>query len=191
MADLNIKMTIAMIKKRIDIPITDEEIDYYVKYHRPSKIQTLLVYSYYTKYFGTYRDLNLLTRRNYMELLILLKKKLLLELGYYDEEEQQMHYASLPYLLTGNLSDKVNTRVIRNNKFISKIEENEMYNHLIDDEYNLLEEIKPETIISLLSSFINTRFTYVVYEQPELLGEEIFYSENKVSDELLFFLNML
>ena len=112
LADLNIEMTIKAIMRQIDIPLSEDEINYYMIHHHPSKIQIQLVYAYYTKYFGSYRDLNLLTRKQYITLLLLLKKKLLLELGF--ENDGKIHYASLPYLLTGNLIDRVNTRIIRN-----------------------------------------------------------------------------
>lgn len=191
MSDLNIELTIDRIRRQIDIPISEEEINYYMINHHPSKIQIQLVYAYYTKYFGSYRDLNLLTRKQYITLLLLLKKKLLLDLGYEQDEDGELHYASLPYLLTGNLSDKVNTRIIRNNKFIAKIEESYMYQNLIENKYRLLGFLKQDAVLSLLSSIINTRFTYVTYEYPELLGTEIFYSEDKISDELLFFLSSI
>ena len=191
MSDLNIKLTIERIKKQIDIPLSEEEIQYYIKHHKPSKLQIQFVYAYYTKYFFSYRDLNLLTRRQYVILLLLLKKKLLLDLGYETDEDGELHYASLPYLLTGNLIDKVNTRVIRNNKFVMKIEENYMYKNLIENKYKMLNYLKPDELLSLLSSIINTRFTYVTYEYPELLDTEIFYSEDKISDELLFFLSSI
>ena len=191
LSDLNIKMTIERIKKRIDVPITEEEIEFYMINHQPSKIQIQLVYAYYTKYFGSYRDLNLLPRKEYITLLLLLKKKLLIELGYETDTKGEIHYASLPYLLTGNLSDKVNTRIIRNNNFILKLKNNYMFKDLINKKYHLLEFLKPESMISLLSSFINSRFTYVTYEYPELLGTEIVYNDDKISDELLFFLDSI
>jgi hypothetical protein len=191
MSDLNIELTIKRIQRRIDVPISNDEIEYYLQNHHPSKLQIQLVYAYYTKYFGTYRDLNLLTRKQYIILLLLLKKKLLIDLGYEEDEAGKIHYACLPYILTGNLSDKVNTRIIRNNKFIAKIEESYMYQDLIHNKYNLLECIKPDAILSLLSQIINTRFTYVTYEYQELTGTEISYNEDKISDELLFFLSCL
>lgn len=191
MADMNIKLTIDRIKKQIDVPISDEEVEYYMMNHNPSKIQVQLVYAYYTKYFGSFRDLNLLTKRDYMTLLILLKKKLLIELGYETDEDGEVHCAVLPYLLTGNLADKVNTRIIRNNKFTQKVKDDYLYSELIDVKYRLLESIKPEFILSLLSSLINTRFTFVAFERPDLLGDEIVYSEDKISDEALFFLNSI
>lgn len=193
MADINIEMTIKKIRDNIDLPITTEEVDYYMINHQPSKIQILLVHAYYAKYFGSYRDLKLLTKRDYIILLLLLKKKLLLDLGYEENigDETIIHTASLPYILTGNLSDKVNTRIIRNNKFIAKIEESYIYQDLINNKYRLLNLVKKDELLSILSTIINTIFTYVVYEQPDLLGTEIVYSEDKIADELLFFLSTI
>lgn len=188
LSDLNIEQTMNRIRRMIDIPVSEDEIMYYIKNHKPVSIQIELVYAYYTKYFGVYRDLNLLTRKQYIELLLLLKKKLLLDLGYEKDSQGEIHYASLPYLLTGNVSDKINTKLIRNNAFISKIEKNYMYQSLINHKYRNLESIKPRIILQKLSSIINTRFTYVTYEYPELLGTEIVYPDDKIIDELLFFL---
>lgn len=190
-ADINIDKTIERLRKIIDVPLSEDEIDYYRKHLVPSKIQILLIYAYYAKYFGSYRDLNLITRRDYIILALLLKKKLLIELGYEKDEDGTVHQAALPYILTGNLADRVNTRIIRNNKFISKVSESYLYQNLINNKYKLLEQIKPDFLMSLLSTFNNTKFVYVAYENPELLGKEIVYSEDKISDELLFFLNSI
>lgn len=191
LADLNIDLTTKRIMKQIDVPISEEEIDYYVSNHQVSKIQRDLVYAYYTKYFGSYRDLNLLSARQYMTLVILLKKKLLIELGYEEDVNGEVHCAALPYILTGNVSDKVNTRLIRNNRFIARVTSNEGYMDLIQNKYSMLGYLKPEYLLQELSSVINTRFTYVAYEYPELLGTEIYYNEDKISDELIFFLKSL
>ena len=191
MADMNIELTTQRIIKQIDIPVSDEEIDYYLQNHEVSILQRDLVYAYYTKYFDSYRDLNLLTARQYMTLLLLLKKKLLIELGYEETEEGEIHHAALPYILTGNVTDKINNRIIRNNRFIAAIESSEQYQNLKNNKYKMVEYLKPEYILSTLSSVINTRFTYVTYEYPELLGTEICYSEEKIADELLHFLDSI
>jgi hypothetical protein len=121
--------------------------------------------------------------------MLLLKKKLLKELGF--ENNDEIYQAALPYILTGNLESKVNTRLIRNNRFISKIEESYLYQNLINNKYAYLQQIKPDYILSLVSSLINTKFSYVTYENTDLLGQEIEYSEDMISDELLFFLNSI
>jgi len=188
LSEMNVDFTIKRLEKMIDIEVTNEELEYYLNNFTPSKLQMQLVYSYLTRYFNSYRDENLININDYIHVLLLFKKRLLMNLGFQDIRFGEVKYAALPYILTGNLSEKVNTRIIRNIKFNSKIENNYMYQYLINEKYKYLEAIKPGYIKTLISSFINTRYTYCVYEYPELLGEEIVYPEDKISDELLFFL---
>lgn len=181
--DINIDKTFEKIKKLIDIDVTEEEIDYYREHLKLSDLQRQLIYAYYGKYFGSVRDLNLITARQYIHLALLLKKKLLIHDSVYE--------SVLPYILTGNSEDRVNTRLIRNHKFINKVEDSSLYQKLVNGKYRFLCQIKPDYILTILSTLINTRFSYVTYEKPELLGTEIVYSEDKISDELLSFLNSI
>ena len=191
LADLNIDLTTKYIEKVIDIKVSDEELEYYLKYYTPSEMQIEFINTYLTKYFDSYRDTGLINRRNYVKLMLLIKKKLLLDFGYENIEQGEIKSAALPYLLTGNLSDKVSTRIIRDSNVVHKIENNYMYQNLINNKYKNLESIKPGHILSIISSFVNTRYTYCVYEYPELLGEEIDYPEDKIAYEVLSFLNAI
>ena len=210
MSDINIPMTIEYLKRRFDISISNDEIDFYIKYHKPDDLQIQLVRSFFAKYFGSYRDLHLCTRRDYITLMLLLKKKLMIELGYdedtiyemNDDESSEtvdengniiktdntMRPVALPYIISGNLSDHINTRVIRNIKFTEKVESSYTFQKLQEENHKYLNYIKPNYDMSLISSLINTRFTYVEYDHPELLDQEITYSDDKVADEILFFL---
>ena len=191
LSEATIKVEMERIMKDNDFNISEDEINYYIKNHSPSEIQVLYVLSYWEKYFGSYRNMQQIDRRDYIILMLILKKRLLLEAGADNpnSKDDMYEYSKLPYLLTGNVQDKVNTRLIRNNKFVSKVKESYLYKKLVEEIYSNMMEVKPDYILSLLSQIINTKFTYVSYEHPELLGKEIEYSEDKISDELLFFLN--
>ena len=189
MADLNIPFTMNMLMKRFDIQITEDEIDYYMRHHNPDAIQRLLVLSYFANFFGSYRDLNLLRRRDYMILMLILKKKLTIELGYsIDEEDAEIRPMALPYIISANSSDHINTRIIRNGRFIEKVKESYTFDKLQKDNHKYLNFIKPDYDLEILSSCINTKYTYVEYYNKKLLGEEIVYGEDKISSELMFFL---
>lgn len=190
-SDMNIKLTTKRIEKIIDIEIPEEEIDYYVENFTPSKLQETLVHSYLTKYFGNYRDLNLLPRRDYIHLLLLVKKKLLIDFGYAHRNDDKIYYTILPYILTGNMSERVNNRVLRNARLDTKIENSYLYQDLINNKYKKLEMIKPGYLKDIIKNILNTRYTYCTYEYPEALGEEITYDENKGADEILYFLHQI
>lgn len=198
LSEINISLTIDYLKRLFDVGVTNEQIEYYVKYHKPSEIQVFLVNSFFAKYFGSYRDLNLLNRRFYITLLCILKKKLLLDLGY--DEEGVLHSAALPYILSGNMVDRLNNRVIRNMQFKSNIENTYLYEKLKTEKHQNMQYVlqkqksknngKATTDIetALASSLTNTKFTFVEYDHPELLGKEMNFSENKISCEVLYYL---
>lgn len=187
-ADVDVESEIERIRRDNDFNITEEEIDYYVKYHHPSPLQVNLVDSYWSKYFGSGKNLKLKDRRQYILLMLILKKKLLLRAGYGPDNEGLAENTKLPYIISGNVQDKVNTRIIRNTKYVTKLDESDNYRELNENKYSYLNTIRPDFILSILSQVNNTVFTYVVYEEPELLGKEIEFNEDKTSDELIFLL---
>ena len=155
---------------------------------KPSDIQIRLIKGYYGRYFGNVRDLNLITRNNFYKLALLLKKCLLIQYGWDERFDNINGYTSLPYILTGNLDGKMNSRIIRNNKYMNKLEEDIHYNYLCDSEYSLLLEIHPDEIKSIISTLINSRFTYVTPENKELTGTDIDYNEDRIGSEITYFL---
>lgn len=187
-ATMNADETAEEIKTMIDIPVSQEEVDYMMDHWKPNELQIRLINSYFASYFGNYRDTNLLTRNNFYYLALLLKKKLLLEHGLEINDDGVVESAALPYILTGNLEGRMNSRIIRNNKYMNKLEEDIHYIELCNTEYSLLLEIHGDEIKSIISTFVNSRFTYVTPEEPELTGTEIGYSEDKIGDEAVLFL---
>lgn len=188
MAELNAQFTINDIMRDLDIPISDDEIRYYRKHHHVSECQRQLVYSIYSSYFNSYRDLKLLEPDDYIRLLILLKKKLLLESGFaMDALGTDRIY--LPYILTGNLEGKINTRLIRNNQYQMAVEESSIYDHLNNVTYRRIQEKDKNMLKRILSTFATTTFSYVSYENPELLGKPIEYESYDIASEILYFIN--
>lgn len=189
MMDVIVQTTMKRIFEKYDVYISDEELAYYKENLKINNFQKELISAHFAKDFGNVEPLNLVSRDDFYRLILILKKNLLIHAGYEKDYNGYSETSKLAYLITANIADdSVNTRVIRNNKFKNKIDESYLYNKLKDEKYSHLQEIKPDYILSLLSKFINTRFTYVCYEQPELKDVEIEYNEDKLSDELLFFL---
>lgn len=192
LADLNIIMTIDRIRDMVDIPITEEEIDYHMQHSTFSDIQTEYIRAFYAKNFGNYNDLSLIPKRQMIILTLIMKKILLLDLGY-DADSKCIKRAALPYILSGNLEDRIVNRMVRNSKFVESLENSYKYQRLIGDDYLMLQQIdgKGEFIKSRLSTIINTKFSYVTYEAPELTGKEIEYDESQIADELCTFLEYI
>lgn len=179
LSEINIKNTINKIKTRFNISVDKDELDFYMRHHRINKFLMQLVHAYYAKFFEGYNDLMMLTKSQYIELLIILKKKMI-----YDG------FVFLPQIITGNIQGRLNSRVIQNNKFISRIESSALYRELIEDKFSAVIELKGENIIiNLLSNIINTKFTFVDYVMESKLDEVIDINQNTLSDEFLKFLS--
>lgn len=181
LSGINIKKTIKRIKKKMHITIDKEELEFYRSNLRITKFQSRLVFYFYAKYFGGYRDLNLLNRTQYLKLLIMLKKRL-----------QYQGFVYFPQILTANIEGRLNSRTIRNDKFLTKIETSTIYQSIITDKYSTLTDInKSDLILNLLSTILNTTFTFVDYDRPDMMGTVIELNQDAVSDEFLNFLNQL
>lgn len=188
-AEANISSEVKHLLKDNDFDITREEIMYYVNNHAPSDLQVQMVNSYWAKSFGVYRNMSLVSRIEYIILMLILKKRLLISAGIDGEDHPST--CALAYIISGNVSGTVNTRQIRKTRFVDKVEKSAHYKDLCEHKYKQLISIKPEYIKEILSKFINTSFTYVVYEAQDLLGQLIEYDEDTISDELLFFLKSI
>jgi hypothetical protein len=192
LSEINKEDTIRRLLKNNDVPISDDELDYYKMNQKSSDIQTHLIRSFYSRDFMSYRDQFLIPREESYVMLLLLKKKLILDAGYLDLAKEEVHSnVVLPYILTGNVSGKVNNRMVRNSKLLSKIEEDADYIYLVTKKYKELEELKPGYIKAILSTFIYTKFTYVCYEEPSLTGQEIVAPEDQICHELIQFLKAI
>ena len=189
LAEMNIATTMARIMKDNDFEISENEIQYYIKNHNMHRLQVQLVCAYWAKYFGGYMNMELINRRQYIILMLILKKRLFDTAGY--DGSGSIETCALPYILSGNVSGTVNTRQIRKNKFVEKVRNTALYQKMCEGKYSQLISIKPDYIMEILSKFINTSFTYVVWEEEELLGTPIVYDEDTISDELLFFLSRI
>lgn len=185
-ATINVETVMRHLRKKIDVPVTEEELQYYRDHHYPSDVQVHFVRCAFADVFRSYRDENLLSRREYNELLVLLKKRLLLENGYEHDEVGTGCY--LPYILTGNLDGVVITKQIRNNALMEALRANQDYQYLVDYKYKELEEAFPGTVDSFISMIVKTKFTYVVYEDPSLLGQPIEAPEESLCEEIVRFL---
>lgn len=181
LSKINIKKTIKKIKERMNIELSKDEVNYYMNNFKVNVISKRLIFYYYAKFFGGYRDLNMINLRMFTKLMILLKKELELRGNVY-----------LNQIISANINGRINTRTIHNSKFLEKVQSSSTYQNLIKNKYTNLEKVgKGDMIINLLSSLINTEFTIVDYDNPDQLGEPIDINLDILSQEFLDFINRI
>lgn len=188
LSEVNIKDTLERLTNR-GIVISDDEVKYYLDNCVKSDIQTQMLRSIHSKEFMSYRDQYIVPRYQTQMLTLLTKRKLLLE--SLSDPNRKYVKPVLPYILTGNVSGKINTRMVRNSKLLAKIEDDSDYRYLVDYKYKEAEELVPGYIKSILSTFIYTKFTYVDYDNPERTGTEIDASEDQICHEVIQYLKKI
>lgn len=189
LATMNASITTRKIMERFDIPVTMEEVEYMKDHWKIANTQKKLIQSFVAKFYGNFRDTQLLTRNDFCMLALIIKKKLLIDSGY-DISDPVGKMAVLPYILTGNMWGKATSRIVRSNKYFSKLEQDLYYTELCKSQYSMLLRLNnhEDEIKNILMSIVNSRFTYVTPENPDLLNKDIVFNEDKVGSELLAFL---
>lgn len=189
-SEINVEQTLARIYESINLPVTDEEIDYHIEHQKLSPIQVWLVRNYLVSFFGSFPDTQLIGRRDFYKCILLIKKQLIAEEGY-SIDKPHPGKCALAYILSGNLENRLNNRLIRNVKYNSMVDENDDFQWLMNKRYRYMKELKPDEIKVVLSSFVNSSFTYVCFEDQELTGKEIEYDDYLVSKELIQFIKQI
>ena len=184
MSEINAETTLDRIFKEVNLTVTEEEIQYYEEHMHPDPFQVTFVRDYFASCFGNLRDIYNISRHDYYKLAITLKKYLIMK-DCYNPYEFHGNECPLAYILTGNMGGRLNNRIIRNTKFTTSLYEDETYQYLMSNKYSKLSEIRPDALNRLISSFVNTTFTYVAYENQEMLGKEIVYDDYEISKQLL------
>lgn len=176
--------------KEYGFEITDEELDYYIRNFNIQPLHQQLIVSLFASNLGSFRNVLGISRVNFIKLALILKKRILRESGF-DDTSVFTDRCALPYILTGNIKEKINTRLIRNAKFKEDCEESYIIEDLLKNKYKYLEEIDKDSIMGILSTINNTVFTYCCYENQEVFGQEINVEKNSITDELGFFLRTI
>lgn len=181
LSKINIKQTIKRIKKSLRFTITKEEKQWYKQYLTITPIGRDMLFYYYAKYFNGYRDLKSITKRQYIQLMILMKKAL------------QMNGAIwLPQILSADIEGRINARTIHNTKLIEKVESSEAYQKMLNDKYAALKGMnKQNVIINLLSTLLNTQFKFCDFDMQDMNGEYIEPNFDQLCQEFIDFINLI
>ena len=176
---VNKETVIDKLQNKLKIQVSEEEMKYYKKYYKPNDFQMELIKLYFAKYFNGFSEMSSLSSDQFAKLVVLLKYQM-----------QAQGYKYLQHIIVGNMGDRTPTKSMRSAKFIEKIENSSTYKRLIDKKFSKLLKLKGERVIlDKLSILLKTRFTFIDYNNQDLLGKDIKINEDVVCDEFLIFLS--
>ena len=161
-------------------PISEDEIQFYTDHLiNLDKFHNTLINYNYAKEFGGFTELKTASIRQVMKFIIYAKREL-----------KQKGYTELPWLISSILKGKLSNRLLQNTKFINKLKTSSTYKHLVNDVYGIMMEgLKDDPILKMISRILNNNYVFIEYDQPELTGEVIQFNEDIISDEMLNFID--
>lgn len=176
LSHLNIDQAIERYAK----DVTEDEIEYYKNNLRIDKFQKEIINYYYSKFMG-YNDLEFLDRTQRYTLMIALKKHL-----------QKMDFIYLPLLISSNFENK-SERMINNQKFTQKVINSDIYQNMMKNKFSVIseDENRQKVIIKIISTFLNSTFHLVDYDNQDLLGTKLEPYQDMVSAEAIRYISMI
>lgn len=178
---VNISSTITKLKKKFNVEIDNDELNFYIKNLTRNDLQSSLVFLFFGKYFGSSNILRQANRIQYTTVLVLMKKVL---------EEKNFKY--IPQILSSKIN-VINEKSTLNKKILMDIIDSEEYNYIISNNYNHTNTnmIEGNIIIKLIATFLNNKFIINEYLNKEN-GNEIKIENSKImADEVLRFINFI
>ena len=190
------EMTRSIIFTNASLIQNEEEIDYYVDHWNPTEDQLQLIYAFYAKYFGDAKYCELIPKKNLVKLALILKKILLIDyIGRGKEGEFDYKQAVLPYILLSTMIPSSSNRIVYSDELIKNIKETYLYQSLekkyaiMIQSYENKKEKENNILLELIINILCARYELLDFYHPDKRGTLIEFNHNRLSYELLSFLN--
>lgn len=170
--------------KKYEDKISLDEIEYYRKNLKPSRIHQLLIEIYFFNHTLSAQEFGLLRSLDWFRLLLIMKYEIMEQLGV---TKDTILESSLPLIITANITENpVNERLyLKDTKYLAT---NQMYNELVEKYYSTIIAMNEDILKKFLITFVNSTYKFVMYERKDLLGQEINLNKRELIDQLLNFL---
>lgn len=164
--------------------ITPEEIDYYRKHMQKSRLQELMLEIYFFNYTSSSQEFALLNDYDWYRLLLVMRRDLMKRLNV---TKDTILDNMLIMILTANITESpVGEKIyVKDTKFLNDSKD---YNTLVNKYYSTIMSIDDDAIKKLLITFANSKYKFVLYEEPELFDQEISINKRELMESLLNFL---
>ncbi len=171
---------------RYEKEITPEEIDYYRRNMKPNRLHQLMIEIYFFNYTSSSQEFALLRNLDWFKLLLIMRKDIMRR---FNVTKDTLLDSTLALILTANIEETpVGEKMyIKDTKYLK---DHEVYNALVQHYYSTIVDINEDIIKKFLITFANSKYRFVLFENPDLLDEEITLNKRELIDELLNFLVM-
>ena len=164
--------------------ITPEEIEYYRKNMKPSRLHQLMIEIYFFNYTSSSAEFALLRNIDWYKLLLIMRKDIMKR---FNITKDTILDSTLALILTANIEETpVGEKMyIKDTKYLK---EDTDYNLLVSKYYSTIVDMNEDILKKFLITFVNSKYKFVLYEEQSLLDQEISINKRELMTELLNFL---
>lgn len=183
---MDMRQLVDTLYKKYEKDISMEEIEYYRRNMKPSRLQQLMIEIYFFNYTSSSQEFALLRNLDWFKLLLIMRQDIMRR---FNVTKDTLLDSALVLIMTANIEETpVGEKMyIKDTKYLK---DHEVYNALVKKFYSTIVDINEDIIKKFLITFVNSKYKFVLYEEQKLLDEEISLNKRELIDELLNFLIM-
>lgn len=170
--------------KKYENVISAEELEYYRRNMKPSRLQQLMIEIYFFNYTSSSAEFALSRNLDWYKLLLIMRYDIMRR---FNVTKDSLLDSTLTLILTANIEETpVGEKMyVKDTKYLKDSEE---YNILIKKFYSTIVDINEDILKKFLITFVNSKYKFVLYEEQELLDQDITVNKRELIDQLLNFL---
>jgi hypothetical protein len=181
---MDMRQLVDILFKKYENEISTEEIEYYQRNMKKSRLQQQMIEIYFFNYTSSASEFALLSDYDWIRLLLIMRKELMKRLNV---TKDTIIDNMLISILTANIEETpIGEKVyVKDTKFLNEDKE---YNILANKYYSTIIAIAPDALKKLLISYTNAKYKFVLFEEQELLDVDIMINKRELMSHLLNFL---
>lgn len=170
--------------KKYEKEITNDELEYYRRNMKPSRLHQLMLEIYFFNHTASSAEFALLKNIDWYKLLLIMRKDIM---HRFNVNKDSLLDSTLALILTANIEETpVGEKMyVKDTKYLKDSEE---YNILTSKFYSTIVDMNEDILKKFLITFVNSKYKFVLYEEPELLDQDITINKRELIDNLLNFL---
>ena len=170
--------------KKYEKEITPEEIEYYRRNLKPNRLQQQMIEIYFFNHTLSAQEFALLKNIGWHKLLLIMRKDIMKR---FNVTKDTLLDSTLALIITANIEETpVGEKVyLKDTKYLDNDPD---YLYLIEHFYSTIIDMNPDIIKKFLITFANSKYRFVLYEEPKLLDEEITINKREMMKQLINFL---
>lgn len=183
---MDMKQLVSKLYDKYKNEITNEELEYYRRNLKPNRLHQLMIEIYFFNYTSSSSEFALLRDSDWYKLLLIMRCDIMKR---FNINKDTLLDSALALILTANIEETpVGEKMyVKDTKYLK---EDAAYNKLISTFYSTIIDINEDILKKFLITFVNSKYRFVLYEEPDLLDQEISLNKRELIDQLLDFLIM-